>query len=49
MHDTDKPHIAVIGGGTGSFTPLQELKLLTPNITALVNMSDDLSYKTRPD
>lgn len=38
---TEYPKIAVIGGGTGSFTLLQELKQLTPEITALVNMSDD--------
>lgn len=35
------PEIALIGGGTGSFTLLQELKQFTPNITAVVNMSDD--------
>lgn len=35
------PEIALIGGGTGSFTVLQELKEFTPNITAIVNMSDD--------
>jgi uncharacterized cofD-like protein len=35
------PHIVVIGGGTGSFTLLQALKQATPNITAIVNMSDD--------
>ncbi len=35
------PRIAVIGGGTGSFTLLQELKKRTPNISAIVNMSDD--------
>lgn len=34
-------NIVVIGGGTGSFTLLQALKLLTPNITAIVSMSDD--------
>ena len=38
---SDHPNIAMIGGGTGSFTLLQELKHLTPNISALVNMSDD--------
>lgn len=38
MHE---PKIVVIGGGTGSFTLLQELKKLTSNITALVNMADD--------
>ena len=35
------PNIAVIGGGTGSFTLLQELKQFTPNISAIVNMCDD--------
>ncbi len=35
------PHIILLGGGTGSFTLLQALKKLTPNITAVVNMSDD--------
>lgn len=38
MHN---PEIVVIGGGTGSFTLLQELKDYTPNLTAIVNMSDD--------
>ncbi len=33
--------IVLLGGGTGSFTLLQELKKLTPHITAIVNMSDD--------
>jgi uncharacterized cofD-like protein len=37
----EQPAIAMIGGGTGSFTLLQELKHCTPNIAALVNMSDD--------
>ena len=36
-----QPEIAVIGGGTGSFTLLQDLKELTPNLSAIVNMSDD--------
>lgn len=35
------PSIVVMGGGTGSFTLLQELKEVTPDITAVVNMSDD--------
>ena len=35
------PEIALIGGGTGSFTLLQELKDFTPHISAIVNMSDD--------
>ena len=35
------PHIVIIGGGTGNFTLLQELKLLTPNISVIVNMCDD--------
>lgn len=40
--DTKKnPKIVVIGGGTGSFTLLKELKKHTTNITALVNMADD--------
>lgn len=33
--------IAVIGGGSGSFMLLQELKNYTPEISALVTMSDD--------
>nr|MBP9827484.1 YvcK family protein [Candidatus Saccharibacteria bacterium] len=33
--------IAVIGGGTGSFTLLTQLKHYTSHITALVNMADD--------
>lgn len=33
--------VAVIGGGTGSFTILSELKHYTRHITALVNMADD--------
>lgn len=33
--------IAVIGGGTGSFTLLSSLKDYTRHITALVNMADD--------
>lgn len=33
--------IVVIGGGTGSFTLLSDLKNYTKNITALVNMADD--------
>jgi uncharacterized cofD-like protein len=35
------PKIVLLGGGTGSFTLLRGLKKLTPNITAIVNMSDD--------
>lgn len=35
------PHIVVIGGGTGSFTLLSELKAHSTNLTALVNMADD--------
>lgn len=35
------PRIVVIGGGTGSFTLLQSLKNVSPNITALVSMADD--------
>lgn len=33
--------LVVLGGGTGSFTLLSALKTLTPDITAVVNMSDD--------
>jgi uncharacterized cofD-like protein len=33
--------IAVIGGGTGSFTLLSQLKHYTKHLTALVNMADD--------
>ena len=36
-----QPKIALIGGGTGSYTLLRELKYWTPNISAIVNMSDD--------
>ena len=41
MTDIEAPKIAVIGGGTGTFTLLKDLKNFTPNISALVNMSDD--------
>ena len=37
----NQPKIVLLGGGTGSFTLLQELKQWTANITAVVNMSDD--------
>src|SRR5690349_4496606 len=36
-----QPKIALLGGGTGSFTLLHGLKKLTPNVTAIVNMSDN--------
>lgn len=35
------PKIVVIGGGTGSFTLLSQLKNYVRDITALVNMADD--------
>lgn len=35
------PKIVMIGGGTGSFTLLKELKNYAQDITALVNMADD--------
>lgn len=35
------PEVTLVGGGTGSFMLLQELKRITPSITAVVNMSDD--------
>lgn len=44
MEDSMEPtgiKIAVIGGGTGSFTLLQGIKQYTNNVTALVNMADD--------
>lgn len=41
MSTKKNPKIVVIGGGTGSFTLLKELKNRTNNITALVNMADD--------
>ena len=37
----DEVKIAVIGGGTGSFTLLSALKKHTSQIAALVNMADD--------
>ncbi|MEO6760857.1 MAG: gluconeogenesis factor YvcK family protein [Candidatus Saccharimonadales bacterium] len=37
----NQPKIVVLGGGTGSFSLLPALKELTPNITAVVTMSDD--------
>lgn len=39
--DTTGPRITVIGGGTGSFTLLSELKAHTSNLSAVVNMADD--------
>ncbi len=41
MSDNKGPKIVVIGGGTGSFTLLSELKYYARDITALVNMADD--------
>ncbi len=35
------PRIVVIGGGTGSFTLLKDLKRYVQDLTALVNMADD--------
>lgn len=35
------PHIVIIGGGTGASTLLEELKYVTPNLSEIVNMSDD--------
>lgn len=37
----ESPEAVLIGGGTGSSTLLHGIKELTPNLTALVNMSDD--------
>jgi uncharacterized cofD-like protein len=36
----NKPEITIIGGGTGSFTLLQDLKDFTTHLNAIVNMSD---------
>jgi uncharacterized cofD-like protein len=41
MTPSRHPKIVVIGGGTGSFVVLSGLKHYTPNITAIVSMSDD--------
>lgn len=41
MSEKSQPKLAVIGGGTGSFTLLNTLKMHTNKITALVNMADD--------
>jgi len=41
LFEIDGLKIAVIGGGTGSFTLLTALKDHTSNIAALVNMADD--------
>ena len=44
MHDPFAPNeikIAVIGGGTGSFTLLSALKNHTKQLAAVVNMVDD--------
>lgn len=41
MTHKPQPNIVVIGGGTGSFVVLGALKRLTPNLTAIVSMSDD--------
>ena len=36
-----RPHIAVLGGGTGTFTILSGLKKFPVELTAIVSMSDD--------
>jgi len=38
---TSNPRVVVLGGGTGSFALLHGIKGMTPNVTAVVNMSDD--------
>lgn len=38
---TSSPKFVVIGGGSGSFTMLRQLKAYVRDITALVNMADD--------
>ncbi len=37
----NKPKVVIIGGGTGSYTLLKDLKNLPINISAIVNMSDN--------
>lgn len=41
MSNPEAPHITTMGGGSGSSNLLAELKFLTPNISAIVNMYDD--------
>jgi uncharacterized cofD-like protein len=41
MRTAKGPAVVVIGGGTGSFALLSGFKKYTPNLTAIVNMSDD--------
>lgn len=41
MPKQKKPHIVVIGGGTGIFTVLSALKDYPVNLTAIVSMADD--------
>lgn len=41
MHESENAKIIVIGGGTGSFTLLSNLKYYVRDLTALVNMADD--------
>jgi uncharacterized cofD-like protein len=41
MSSADALRVVLLGGGTGSFALLQGLKTLTPNLTAVVSMSDD--------
>lgn len=41
MTEITSPKIAMIGGGSGTSTLLPELVQYTPEITAIVNMSDD--------
>lgn len=39
--ENNKPHVVVIGGGTGQSIFLRGLKKITPNITAVVTVADD--------
>ena len=41
MSKMESPKVVIIGGGTGSYTLLQGIKQWTPNLTAIVNISDD--------
>ncbi len=41
MKNEGRPHIVVLGGGTGTFTVLSGLKRFPTNLTAVVSMSDN--------
>jgi uncharacterized cofD-like protein len=41
MDETKRANIVVIGGGTGTFTVLNSLKIHAVNLTAVISMADD--------